>query len=79
MFTDQPYIANSIINYEVEIDYLCPRQRWMNGWACKESVKRVPAVSCGTIFLGSSREGETNKKNMWEEEFMTVYLPSVVA
>jgi len=27
MFTDQPYIANSILNYEVEIDSLCPRQR----------------------------------------------------
>jgi hypothetical protein len=36
MFTDQPYIANSILNYEVEIDYLCPRQRWMNGWVCTE-------------------------------------------
>jgi hypothetical protein len=34
MFTNQPYIANSILNYEVEIDSLCPRQRWMNGWVC---------------------------------------------
>jgi len=25
--SSQPYIANSILNYEVEIDYLCPRQR----------------------------------------------------
>jgi hypothetical protein len=27
MFTDQLYIANSIFNYEMEIDHLCPKQR----------------------------------------------------
>jgi hypothetical protein len=25
--TNQPYIANSILDYDMEIDYLCPRQR----------------------------------------------------
>ncbi len=57
MFTDQPYIANSILNYEVEIDYLCPRQ--MNEWLSVHGIgKRVPTVSGGTVLLGSSRGGE---------------------
>jgi hypothetical protein len=44
-FTDQPYIANSILNYEMEIDDLCPRQRWMNGWVRTESVNvYLPSV-----------------------------------
>jgi hypothetical protein len=59
MFTDQLYIANSILNSEMEIDHLCPRQ--MNEWLSVHRIgKRAPAVSGGTILLGSSREGENN-------------------
>jgi hypothetical protein len=37
----------------------------MNEWLSVHGIgKRVPAVSGGTIFLGSSRGGETNKKAM---------------
>jgi hypothetical protein len=45
MFTDQPYIANSILNYEMEINYSCPRQTWMNGRVRTESVNvYLPSV-----------------------------------
>jgi len=37
----------------------------MNEWLSVRRIgKRVPAVSGGTILLGSSRGGETNKKDM---------------
>jgi hypothetical protein len=43
--TDQPYIANSILNSEMEIHHLCPGQRWMNGWVRTESVNvYLPSV-----------------------------------
>jgi hypothetical protein len=59
MFTAQPYIANSILNYEMEIDYLCPRQ--MNECLSAHGIdKRVPAASGGTILLRNSR-GPENK------------------
>jgi hypothetical protein len=59
MSTNQPYIANFILNYEWEINYLCPRQTEMNEWLNGHRIgKRVPAVSGGTMLLGSSKAGE---------------------
>jgi hypothetical protein len=58
MFTNQPYIANSILNYEMEIDYLCPKTK-MNEWLSVHGIgKRAPAVSGATILLGSFKGGE---------------------
>ncbi len=43
----------------------------MNAWLSAHGIgKRVPAVSGGTILLGSSRGQKTNKKDMWKEELM---------
>jgi hypothetical protein len=43
--TDQPYVANSILNCEMEIHHLCPGQGWMNGWVRTESVNmHLPSV-----------------------------------
>jgi len=40
----------------------------MNEWLSVRGIgKCVPAVSGGIILLGSSRGGETNKKDMWEK------------
>jgi hypothetical protein len=58
MFTNQPYIANSILNYEMEINYLCPKTK-MNEWLNVHGIgKHAPAVSDATILLGSSKGGE---------------------
>jgi hypothetical protein len=70
MFTAQPYIANSILNYEMEIDYLCPRQRWMNGWVRTESINVYLASVVAQSFYEVPGDEKTNKKDMWKEEFM---------
>jgi hypothetical protein len=69
MFTDQPYIVNSILNYKMEINYSCPRQRWMNGWVRTESVNVYTVVA--QSFKEVIGEEKTNKKDLWKEEFMT--------
>ncbi len=43
----------------------------MNEWLSAHGIgKHVPALSGGTILLGSFRGGENKKKDMWKEEFM---------
>jgi hypothetical protein len=57
MFTDQRYIANSILNSEKEID-LCPGQI-SDGDRDQQSAYSV--ISGGTV-LGSSRGGENKEE-----------------
>jgi hypothetical protein len=43
----------------------------MNEWLSGHGIgERVPALSGGTILLGSSREGENKYKRYVKEEFM---------
>ncbi len=57
MFTDQPYIANSILLSDE--NQLLVSKTEMNEWLSAHGIgKPVPTVSGGTVVLGSSRGGE---------------------
>jgi hypothetical protein len=48
MFTDQRYIANSILNYEMDIDHFSKTE--MNEWLSAHGIgKHVLAISGGTL------------------------------
>ncbi len=52
-----------------------------NEWLSAHRIgKRVPTVSGGTVFLGSSRGGENKEERFVKRRvYDGVYLPSVVA